>query len=187
MLGSYTLLAMRNLLKQRGYALVNIFGLAVGIGAAIAILLYVKDELTFDRMHPNAEKLYRIGLWVQAPNGDVFSGGYGPAGWDNYIQTNYEGISAIGSYIRRGMPTTIQYIPKDKVVIAEDDDYFMWAEPVMMKLLSIPIVKGAQTNPLEEINSVILTEGEALEVFGDEDPIGKILTVSNMFATNRHV
>ena len=80
MIANYTLLAIRNLLKQRGYALVNIFGLAVGLGAAILILLYVKDELTFDRMHPNAENLYRIGLWVQAPNGDVFSGGYAPAG-----------------------------------------------------------------------------------------------------------
>ena len=185
MIANYTLLAIRNLLKQRGYALVNIFGLAVGLGAAILILLYVKDELTFDRMHPNAENLYRIGLWVQAPNGDVFSCGYAPAGWDNYIQSNYEGIVEISSYIRRGMPTTIHYIPKEKIVIAEDDDYFMWAEPAMIKLLSIPIVKGTRSNPLEKINSVILTEGEALEIFGDEDPIGKILTVSNMFATNR--
>ncbi len=117
MIANYFLLAIRNLLKQRGYALVNIFGLAVGLAAAICILLYVKDELTFDRMHPNAENLYRIGIWLQAANGDVFTGGYAPAGWDNYIQSNYEGIDAIGSYIRRGMPTTIHYIPKDKIVI----------------------------------------------------------------------
>ena len=184
MIANYTLLAARNLFKQRGYALVNIFGLAIGLGAAIYILLYVKDELTFDRMHPNAENLYRIGLSFQAPNGDVNGGGYSPAGWDNYIQTNYEGISAIGSFIRRGMPTSVHYLPKDKIVLAEDDDCFTWAEPSITEILFIPIVKGDQANPLKEINSIVLTETAAYEIFGDEDPIGKILTVSNMFATN---
>jgi putative ABC transport system permease protein len=135
-------------------------------------------------MHPNAENLYRIGLSFQAPNGDVNGGGYAPAGWDNYIRSNYEGISAIGSFIRRGMPTSVHYIPKDKIVLAEDDDCFTWAEPSITGILSIPIVTGDQANPLKEINSIILTETAAYEIFGNEDPIGKILTVSNMFATN---
>lgn len=180
MIANYALLAIRNLLKQRGYALVNIFGLAVGLGAALFILLYVKDELTFDRMHPNADNLYRIGYWIQAPNGDVEAYPYSPAGWDNYIQTNYEGIGAIASYINQGMPTTIHHVPKDKMVLTED---IIWSEPSITEVLSIPIVKGAQTNPLKEINSIILTESAAREVFGDEDPIGKILSVSHMWST----
>ena len=182
MIANYTLLAARNLLKQRGYALVNILGLAVGLGSAICILLYVKDELTFDRMHPNARNLYRLGFWSQAPNGDAGAGGYSPAGWDNYIQANYEGIGSIASFIRRGMPTTIHYIPKDKIVLTED---IIWAEPSITDVLSIPIVRGAQTNPLKEVNTIILTERAARDIFEDEDPIGKVLTVSNMFATNR--
>lgn len=182
MIANYTLLAARNLLKQRGYALVNILGLAVGLGAAICILLYVKDELTFDRMHPNAENLYRLGFWSQAGNGPVNAGAYSPAGWDNYIQSNYEGIGAIASFIRRGMPTNIHYVAKDKIVLTQE---IIWAEPAITDVLSIPIVKGAQTNPLKELNTIILTERAARDIFEDEDPIGKILTVSNMFATNR--
>lgn len=181
MLVNYLLLALRNLKKQRGYALVNIFGLAVGLGAALYILLYVKDELTFDRMHPSARNLYRLGFWSQAPNGDANAGGDSPAGWDNYIQANYEGIGSIASFIRRGMPTSIHYIPKDKIVLTED---IIWAEPSITDVLSFPIVKGAQTHPLKEIN-IMLTESTARDIFEDEDPIGKVLTVSNMFATNR--
>jgi putative ABC transport system permease protein len=182
MIANYILLAQRNLLKQRGYALVNILGLAVGLGAAICILLYIKDELTFDRMHPNAENLYRLGFSSQAGNGSVNAGGNSPAGWDNYIQSNYEGIDAIASFIRRGMPTSIHYVPKDKIVLTQE---IIWAEPAITDVLSIPIVNGSQTNPLKEPNTIILTERAARDLFEDEDPIGKILTVSNMFATNR--
>ena len=181
MIGNYILLTVRNLLKQRGYTLVNTFGLAVGMAAAIYILMYVRDELTFDRMHPNAENLYRLGMWYQAPNGEVGGGPYAPAGWDNYIQSNYEGIGPISSFIQRGMPTSLHHIPKDKIVLTED---ILWAEPSLTKMLAIPIAKGAQTDPLKEINSIMLTESAARDIFGDDEPVGQILTVSNVFATN---
>jgi putative ABC transport system permease protein len=182
MIANYTLLAVRNLLKQRGYSLVNIFGLAVGLGAAICILLYIKDEFTFDHTHPEWENLYRLGGWVETPDGQTYGGSYSPAGWDNYLQSNYPSVDAITSFIQRGMPTSIHYIPNDKIVLTED---IIWAEPSLTDVLSFPIVRGAQTNPLKEVNSFILTETAAREIFGSEDPIGKILTISNMFATNR--
>ena len=69
MLKNYFLLSIRNILKQRGYAIVNTMGLAIGLAAAIFILLYVRDELTFDTMHPNAGNTYRMGYWLQFPNG----------------------------------------------------------------------------------------------------------------------
>ncbi len=180
MLINYTLLAIRNLMKQRGYAIVNMLGLAVGLAAALFILLYVKDELTFDRNHPNASNIYRIGYWIQFPNGDTDASPYSPAGWDNYIQSNYEGIGAITSFINQGMPTSIHYVPKDKIVLTEE---IIWAEPSFNKVLSLPIVKGNQTDPLKEVNSIILTESAAYELFGDEDPIGKTLSVSHMWST----
>ncbi len=120
MIANYILLTLRNLFKQRGYALVNTFGLAIGLGAAIYILLYVRDELTFDRMHPNVQNLYRIGMWYQGPDGEAGGGPYAPAGWDNYIQSNYQDIGAISSFIERGMPTSLHYVPKDKIVLTED-------------------------------------------------------------------
>ncbi len=98
MVFNYFLLAFRNIMRQRGYALVNMFGLAVGLASALFILLYVNDELTFDTMHPDAASTYRMGYKVQFPNGNTEAAPYAPAGWDNYILANYGGIKGITSY-----------------------------------------------------------------------------------------
>jgi putative ABC transport system permease protein len=81
-------------------------GLAIGLAAAIFILLYVRDELTFDTMHPKASNTYRMGYWLQFPNGQERIPCV-PAGWDNYIKDNYEGITDIASYLQFGMPTSV--------------------------------------------------------------------------------
>lgn len=180
MILNYFLLALRNLKKQRSYAIINILGLAVGLASSLFILLYVRDELTFDRNHQNAESIYRMGYWIQFPNGDTESVPYSPAGWDNYIQSNYEGIGAITSFMNQGMPTSIQGTG-DKIVLTED---IIWAEPSLNQVLSIPVVKGNATNPLKEINSMLLTESAAYELYGNEDPVGKLISVSHMWATN---
>lgn len=184
MISNYFLLAFRSLVRQRGYALVNIFGLAVGLASAICIMMYIKDELTFDRMHAKANHIYRLGLLSRGPDGNTFGSSFTPAGWDNYIQSNYEGVGAIGGFMMRGMPTSIQNVAQDRIVLAEDKD-FMWTESSLTDVLTIPIVKGAQTNPLKEVNSIMMTESQAKSIFSDEDPIGKTVLVSNMFATNR--
>ncbi len=181
MLINYFLLAFRNLIKQRGYAIVNTVGLAIGLASAFFILLYVKDELTFDTMHPHAATTYRLGYSVQLPNGDVEAAPYAPAGWDNYIQSNYEGISGITSYTSWGMPTSIHYVPNDRIILTED---IIWAEPSIGDVIYLPVIKGS-TTPLKEINSLILTETSARELFGNEDPINKLVSISHQWATNR--
>ena len=102
MIFNYFLLAFRNIMRQRGYALVNMFGLAVGLASALFILLYVKDELTFDTMHPDAANTYRMGYKVQFPNGNTEAAPYAPAGWDNYILATYGGIKGIPVMLRGG-------------------------------------------------------------------------------------
>ena len=182
MILNYFLLAFRNITKQRGYAIVNMLGLAVGLASALFILLYVKDELTFDTMHPQAASTYRMGYSLQFPNGEKEAAPYAPAGWDNYIQANYEGIGGITSYDSYGMPTSIHYEPKDRIILTED---IIWAEASITDLIHLPIAKGNSKNPLKEVNSFILTESAARELFGDEDPINKSIVISHQFATRQ--
>ncbi len=182
MIFNYFLLAFRNIIKQRGFAIVNMLGLAVGLAAALFILLYVKDELTFDTMHPKAASTYRMGYSLQFPNGEKEAAPYAPAGWDNYIQANYEGIEGITSYTSWGMPASIHYEQKDRIILTED---IIWAESSITDLIHLPILKGAGVNPLREINSMILTETAANELFGDEDPINKTVVVSHQWATQQ--
>lgn len=181
MLYNYLLLAIRNILKQRGYAIVNTLGLAIGLAAAIFILLYVRDELTFDTMHPHAKQTYRMGYWVQQPNGQTDKFPEVPAGWDNYIKDNYKSVSDISSYYQVGMPTTIHDEATDKILLTES---IIWAEPTLRNVVALSFVKGNAATALKEPNSLILSETAAYKLFGDADPINKPITITHQWATN---
>jgi putative ABC transport system permease protein len=180
MILNYLLLALRNLRKQRGYAFVNTLGLAIGLASAMFIFLYVRDELTFDTFHPYSATTYRLGYSIHFPNGDHEAYPASPAGWDNYIKETYGGVGEITSFDLNGMPTSIQYVPADRIVLTED---IIWAESNIGKVLNIPIISGARTDYLKEVNSLILSESAAREIFGNDDPIGKTLTLSHAFST----
>lgn len=180
MFTNYLLLALRNIAKQRGYAIVNILGLAIGLAASLFILLYVRDELTFDTMHPSANQTYRMGYVVSFPNGEKEAAPYAPAGWDNYLQANFPGIGGITSYTSWGMPTSIQYAAKDRIVLTEE---LIWAESSITDLIYLPVLKGASQKPLKDVNSIVLTESAAKELFGDDDPLNQLVTVMHTWAT----
>jgi putative ABC transport system permease protein len=176
MIFNYFLLAFRNITRQRGYAVVNMMGLAIGLASALFILLYVKDELTYDTMHPNASSTYRMGYIVQLPSGETEAAPYAPAGWDNYIQANYGGIKGIASYTSWGMPTSLNYVAKERIVLTED---IIWAESSITDLIYLPVLKGDPRHPLKGLNALVLTQSSAKELFGDDDPINKSITVSH--------
>jgi putative ABC transport system permease protein len=180
MLLNYLVLAFRNLKKQRGYAAINILGLAIGLASALFIFLYVKDELTFDMQHPRAHQTYRLGYRIDYPSGDHEAYPAAPAGWDNYIKETYPGIEAITSFTITGMPTSIAYEEKDKIVLTED---IAWAESNYQEVLYLPIIKGDPAHALTEMNSVVISESSAIELFGEEDPIDKLVLVSHQWMT----
>lgn len=180
MFSNYLLLAFRNITKQRSYTIVNTLGLAIGLAAALFILLYVRDELTFDTMHPAANETYRMGYVVSFPNGEKQAAPYAPAGWDNYLQANFLGIGGITSYTSWGMPTSVQYAAKDRIVLTEE---LIWAESTITDLIYLPVLKGTTQKPLKDINSIILTASAAKELFGDDDPLNQTVTVMHTWAT----
>lgn len=184
MLSSYFLLAIRNLLKQRGYAIVNTLGLTIGLASAIFILLYVRDELTFDTMHPQAATTYRMGYWMQFGNGEVQTYPQVPGGWDNYLKDNYESVTEVSSYMQQGMPTSLQYVPDDKTILTEN---IIWAEPTIGKLLFIQMLYGDPGNALKEPNSILLSESSAKKFFGDGEAINKSLSVSHGITNNKKI
>ena len=181
MLFNYFLLAVRNIKGQRGYAVINTLGLAIGLASAIFIFLYVRHERTYDTYHPFAEQTYRLGYRLEYKNGQSESYPAAPAGWDNYIKESYTGVSQITSFASTGMPTSIGFAQADKIVLTED---IIWAERNFHEVISIPLVAGNSNDPLKEINSLLLSESAAKELFGEEDPINKMVDVSHMFMTN---
>lgn len=180
MLLNYLLLALRNLRKQRGYTIVNILGLAIGLASALFIFLYVRDELTFDTHHPFADQTYRLGYRIDFPNGDNEGYPAAPAGWDNYLKDNYAGVTTISSFETTGMPTSIKYVPRDRIIMTEE---VIWAESNIGELIQIDIVAGDRVNALKEINSMLISKSAAKELFGNEDPMNKMVTVSHTYST----
>jgi putative ABC transport system permease protein len=184
MLANYFLLAIRNLLRQRGYAAVNTLGLTIGLASAIFILLYVRDELTFDTMHPQAATTYRMGYWMEFNNGEVQTYPMVPGGWDNYLRDNYEGVTEVSSYIQQGMPTSLHYIPDDKIILTED---IIWAEENIGKILYLQLLDGNTETALKEPNSIILSETSAKKFFGDGEAINQSLSVSHGITNNTKI
>jgi putative ABC transport system permease protein len=178
---NYFLLALRNVKKQRGYAIINTLGLAIGLASALLIFLYVRHERTFDSFHPQADQTYRLGYRIEYKNGQHEAYPASPAGWDNYIKDTYAGIADITSFTSTGMPTSIEFEEADKIVLTED---IIWAESNFHDIISIPLIKGNPGNSLKEVNSMLLCESAAKELFGNEDPINKSLNVSHQFMTN---
>jgi putative ABC transport system permease protein len=180
MIINYLLLASRNIARQRGYALINALGLAIGLSAAMLILLYVRDERTFDTQHPDAEHTYRLAWHVTMPSGEENAFPGVPAGWDNYIQNNYPGVQKIGSFVAEGMPTTLHNTQSDKKILTEE---IIWAEASLRDILAIDIVEGDKQAPLREINAIMLSQSAARDLFGDESPLNQTVAVSHGFVT----
>jgi putative ABC transport system permease protein len=184
MFANYLLLAIRNLVKQRGYAIVNTLGLAIGLASAIFILLYVRDELTFDQMHPKASTTWRMGYWLQYANGDTETYPEVPGGWDNYIKTNFEAVTDVTSYIQQGMPTSLHHVPTDKIILTEE---IFWAESNIGNLLYVNMISGHPTEALKEPNSIILSQTSARKFFGDGEAVNQTLSVSHFITNNKPI
>jgi putative ABC transport system permease protein len=173
MLKNYFKLALRNLIKHKLYSLINILGLAVGIACCIMILLYVQEELSYDKFHENADRIGRIftmefnnGAWKKdAGTPDLL----GPA-----LAKEYPEIS---DCVRFFHPSWI-----DKWAVSvngrcfyEKELYF--ADGSIFKVFTFPLIKGDPETALKEPNSAVLSEEAAERYFGREDPVGKILTI----------
>ena len=156
--------------KHKGYSFINIAGLAVGIACTIFILLWVQDELSFDRFHENADRIYRV---VASTS-------------DDGVPTNANGSFGVGPALKKDFPEVIETVRIRKMgqnvkryVGYKDKKFyesrFFFSEPTIFTFFNFPLVKGDSTAALNEPNSIVLTEEMAKKYFGNEDPIGKII------------
>jgi putative ABC transport system permease protein len=171
MFGNYAKIALRNVKRQKGYSVINIAGLAVGIACTIFILLWVQDELSFDRFHENADRIYRV----------VFS-----TSDEDLTPTNANGAFGVGPALKRDFPEILEVVRIRKMgqgvkryVGYKDKKYyelrFFFAEPSILSVFDFPLVKGNPDMALNDPNSIVLTEETAKKYFGNEDPMGKTI------------
>ena len=168
---SYIKAAFRSLIKQRLYALINIASLAVGVTTCVLILIFVRYEQSFDKFHPKAERIFRLGL--QGKMGDnEFSMGASAAPEG---PTMKELFPEVLDYVRiRDADFPVRY--EDKLF---SENQWWLADSSIFDIFEIPFIAGDPKTALTQPYSVVLTERMAAKYFGNEDPLGKVLNTDN--------
>ena len=180
MFRNYLLIAVRNFKRQKLFSLLNIFGLSLGLASAILIFLYVSDELRYDTMQPYYKDTYRIGCTFINPDGQRFDNSVAPGFFMRYLKDNRSEIVYSTRIDNIGYPTSLNYKPTDKIVLTEK---IVWAEPGFNKILYFDLLKGNREKMFRNYNSMVISETGARNLFGKEDPMGKVISLKHVFAT----
>ncbi|WPP48466.1 ABC transporter permease [Catalinimonas niigatensis] len=178
MLKNHIKIALRNLIRHKQTTLINIMGLAVGMAACILILLFVQHELSYDRYHENADRIYRISREWHNEDGEtnLHLGHLAPPFAPMLANDFPEAIEQAVRMVRDDRGVALAYEEGD--VLMEEDQLF-FAEPSIFQVFSFPLVQGDPKTALTAPNSIVLTESAAQRYFGDQDPLGKVLTYAN--------
>ena len=162
---NYVKVALRKIRRHKGYSFINISGLAIGMACCFLVFLWVKDELSFDRFHSNAQEIYRVLLNPQ--DTDIYHP-YGPGPLGPALAADYpEIINFTRMFGHANGP--LKY--RNQVFNGK----VRGVSPSFFEIFTFPFVKGDSKNCLSEPHSIVLTEKMAAKLFKDEDPIGKTL------------
>jgi len=169
----HLVLAFRNLNKYRGYSFINIFGLAIGMTCTILILMWIQDEMSYDRFHENANNIYRVAL------ADLT---YQPT--HNYPVTP----PTLAKAMRESFPeiqAAVSYFQKEEILVRYNDKSFKehigFASAEIFDIFTLPLVEGNAQTALQAPWSVLLTEEMAGKLFGSQNPLGNMIIVDNKF------
>ena len=171
MLRNYLLVAFRNIWRDKGYALINILGLAIGIASSIIILLFVLDELSYDRHNEHFADIYRICIRGKIQGNEM------EAALSN---------APMGATLKRDFPEVTEFtrlftFDGDPIVRYEDrvfvEQEFYYADSTFFNVFTAPVIQGDPEKMLNRPNTLVLTEETARKYFGDENPVGKMLKV----------
>jgi putative ABC transport system permease protein len=174
MILNYIKIAWRNLTKQKLYSLINISGLAVGLAVCMMIMTYVAHEMSYDRFHKNADRIF-------SPRAQLKIGG-------NTMNMEYMSYAA-APIIKQNQPTVEDYmrtLPYFRPVVVSNpsspqekfsEDKLLFADPGFFNFFSFKLLSGNASDVLKRPFTVVISNDMAKKYFGSQDPIGKTITL----------
>jgi putative ABC transport system permease protein len=166
MIKNYLLVGLRNLRRNTLHSSINILGLAIGMASCILITLFVQFELEYDRQNKNADRIYRLAVDLEANDWAISAFPLGALLKENFPQVeNFTRIKPV------------EVIMQNSFTLTKNKEKVFYADSTVFEVLDISLIKGDPTTALAKTNSMVITEERARTYFGDEDPMGKTLTM----------
>ncbi|MEO5681739.1 MAG: ABC transporter permease [Chitinophagaceae bacterium] len=171
MIRNFFKVAYRNLVRNKGFSAINITGLAVGMAAAILILLWIQDERSYDGFHLKKDRIYEV--WNRVPSeGKIACWNSVPAPLAHVLETD---LPEVERAVRVNQNNTFLFSVADKKIMKSG----MVVDTGFLQLFSFPLLKGNAATALNDLHSVVLTEKAAKSLFGNEEPMGKLIKIDN--------
>lgn len=171
MFRNYLKIAVRNLLKNKGFSFINILGLSVGMASAILILLWINHEMSYDQFHEKKDRIY------EAWNKDTFSGKL--QCWNTtpkiFARTVERDFPEVEMATRVNWSSNFLFTIGEKKLTVSGNI----VDSNFLNVFSFPLVKGDPNTVLKDMYSIVLTEKLAKSFFGDEDPMGKVVRIDS--------
>lgn len=183
MFRNYCIVAWRNLVRNRIFSFINVTGLAIGLAIAFLIYQYVQFELSYDRFHTKVDRLYRVpiaysGSFASLRASAINHPALGPA-----MKADFPEVEDFTRLVRASL-----FIPSATVTYKEDgqppvifNEEKVWlADKSFLTMFSFPLVAGDAATALDQPQSIVITDRVAKKYFGDEDPLGKVLNITEL-------
>jgi putative ABC transport system permease protein len=170
MFRNYLITALRNIVRHKLYSFINICGLAVGLACVIFVMLFVRDELSFDRWLPNSDNLYRIDTAALLPG----------AGANRFALAPFPLPALMKDHLPEVLDTTRLWPTRMTVQLGNRQflEEVNEADPNLFTLLGLPLLAGAPGEVLRKPDSIVLSQTLARKYFGSTDPVGRVLIVN---------
>ncbi|WP_439584612.1 ABC transporter permease [Dyadobacter bucti] len=173
MFKNYLKIALRNLLKHKTFSVINIAGVALGLACFLLLSLYVKDELSYDRHHENADRIYRLSRTFLSKDGTAsLRLGHAAPPFGPLVAQDFPEVEEVVRLLETG--ALVQYGEK----IFNEENMFA-AENNLFKVFTFHVEQGNPQNALENPFSIMFSRPMAEKYFGKENPVGKIIRLDN--------
>jgi hypothetical protein len=171
MFKNYIKIAFRNLIKNKVYSFINVFGLALGLAVTIIIGLWIVDEFNYNNHFKNKDRIAQV-MQHQTVNGTINSNESLPLALEFQLRENFGDAF---KYIVMSSRNNDRYLSVGENVITSSGRFMQEDGP---KILDLEMIEGTKDG-LKEINSILISETTAQTLFGEESPLGKFITSDN--------
>jgi len=172
MLKNYVMIVLRNIKKYKMYSFISIAGLAIGMACCILIIHYVQDELSYDRYHKKADRIYRLvdALDESKPTSRYFALSSAP-----FAPTLKQDFPEVEDAVRF-------FLGRRRMVTYGEKKYYeeglIFADASLFRIFTFPLIEGNPETALEAPHTIVLSESLALKYFGNEEPLNKTLKIN---------